>query len=69
VGKRERLAGNRGIGSVDQDPLVVDDLDNDGNLALGGTVVDEDDTADLDEAVETRQPSAFDLSNAATERS
>jgi hypothetical protein len=30
---------------------VVDDLDNDGSLALGGTVIDEEDTADLDEAI------------------
>jgi hypothetical protein len=73
VGERERLAGDGGIGGVNQDlrsggmilaigsssqlcsvstyPLVVDDLDNDGGLALGGTVIDEEDTADLDEAI------------------
>lgn len=48
----ESLAGDRGRGSVDEGPLVVDDLDDDSELALGGALVDEDDSADLDETLE-----------------
>jgi hypothetical protein len=33
-------------------PLVVDDLDNDSKLALGGTLVKKDHSADLDESLE-----------------
>ena len=33
-------------------PVVVDDLGDDGDTARGGAAVEEDDTADLDEALE-----------------
>lgn len=48
----EGLAGDRGGGAVNEGTVVVDDLDNDGELAGRGAVVDENDTADLDEALE-----------------
>jgi len=38
--------------SVDEDSLLVDDVDDDTNLALVLTVVDVDDSADLNELVE-----------------
>lgn len=31
---------------------MINDLDNGGELSLGGTVVDEDDSSDLDESLE-----------------
>ena len=59
VGQREALevdglAGNSGGGSVNQSPVVVNDVDNDGGLAGIGTVVDEGHAANLDEAGEER---------------
>ena len=33
-------------------PVVVDDLGDNGELALGGALVDEDDAADLDVSLE-----------------
>lgn len=49
----ELLAGDASSGAVNEGAVVVDDLGNDGKLAGRGTVVDEDDTADLDKALES----------------
>ena len=38
--------------SVDEDSLLVDDVNDDTNLALVFTVIDVDDSADLNELVE-----------------
>lgn len=49
----ELLAGDTSRGAVNEGAVVVNDLGNDGELAGRGTVVDEDDTADLDKALES----------------
>lgn len=49
----ELLAGDASSGAVNEGAVVVDDLGDDGELAGRGTVVDEDDTADLDKALES----------------
>lgn len=49
---RESLTRNARRWAIDQCPVVVNDLGNDGELASRRTVVDEDNAADLDEALE-----------------
>lgn len=46
----ERLASNAAQGPVDDDAVVVDDLDDDGNLALQLAVVDQDEAANFNKA-------------------
>lgn len=48
----EGLAGDRGGGALNESAVVVDDLDDHGELAGRGAVVDKNDTADLDETLE-----------------
>lgn len=52
----DALPRDVGGGAVDQSPAMVDDLDNGGQLAVGGRsrVVDENDAADGDEPLEGR---------------
>lgn len=46
----ERLASNAAQGPVDDDAVVVDDLDDDGNFALQLAVVDQDEAANFNKA-------------------
>lgn len=48
----QRILVNRHARNDETHPLVVDDLDDDSKLALGGTLVKEDHSADLDESLE-----------------
>jgi hypothetical protein len=48
-GKRDGWEGRRGGGTY---TLVVNDLSNDGELAGGGSILDEDDSSDLNESLE-----------------
>ena len=43
---------SRNAGSVDEDAVLVDDVDDGGDLVLGGTVLKDDDATDFDKLLE-----------------
>jgi len=47
------LTGNTGLGAIDEALVLVDDVDDGGELAAVGTVVNQDHPADLNKASET----------------
>lgn len=46
------LPGDSGLGPVDEDAVLVDDVDDGGDLALAGAVLQHRDAADLNELLE-----------------